>query len=82
MRSRIINFLVLIAILIFGIVSFWNASGDKQMQMIVGGITCALYFVWGMIHHILEKDFHPKIVVEYLLVSLIAFILIVTIIWT
>lgn len=37
-----------------------------------------LYFVWGIMHHLGAKDFHPRIVLEYLLVALLGVAIIAT----
>lgn len=65
-------YLVLVLILSLGTVVFFFFSGERSMQFVVGVITSFSYFSWGVVHHHLEGDLHPAIVVEYLLIALLA----------
>jgi len=51
------------------------------MQILIGVLLSVLYATWGIIHHAMAGDLHPKVVVEYLLVGAIAVTLIVTVVW-
>lgn len=60
-------------------VSLWGVSWfsyDKTLQLALVVSLGVTYTVWGIIHHVLHKDFHPKIVVEYILMSLLAILVI------
>lgn len=72
---HIIHYLVLVVILGLAVVLFFLAAGNHQYQFKIAIITSTLYFIWGVIHHRLEGDLHPRIMVEYLLVALLAVIL-------
>jgi hypothetical protein len=75
------NFVVLAVILVSTVLLFAQVKDNKMMQMYVGVLLSVLYTTWGMIYHAMRGDLHPKVVVEYLLVSCIAVILITTIVW-
>lgn len=81
MKLKHVNFLVLAIILIAGIFTFWGAQNDKGIQLSVGIATSIAYLLWGMIYHSLEGDLHMKVVIEYSLVSAIAIVLLLTILW-
>jgi hypothetical protein len=76
-----LNYIVLTAILASTILLFWQARGVPSMQILIGVLISVLYAAWGMIHHSMLGDLHPKIVVEYLLVGVIAIVLIITVVW-
>lgn len=72
---HIIHYLILIVILGLAVVLFFLAVGNHQLQFRIAITTSTLYFIWGVIHHRLEGDLHPRIMVEYLLIALLAIIL-------
>ncbi len=76
-----VNFIVLGIILCSTVFLFWIVKDNKSMQILTGILLSVLYATWGIIHHAMQGDLHPKVVVEYFLVACIAIILIVTIVW-
>lgn len=72
---HLLHYLVLIIILFFAIVLFFLLAGNAQYQFRLAVLTSFAYFLWGIIHHHLEGDLHPKIMVEYLLIAALAIIL-------
>ncbi|KKR34337.1 MAG: hypothetical protein UT63_C0003G0053 [Candidatus Gottesmanbacteria bacterium GW2011_GWC2_39_8] len=73
---HLIAYLILIFILLSGLFFFLNFQGVPRMQIEVAVITSVFYALWGIVHHLIDRDLHPKIVVEYILIGLIAVILI------
>lgn len=69
------HYLTLFLILGLGVVAIFNFVGNKNRQFLVVIITSMLYFLWGVVHHWLEEDLHPKIVVEYLLIAILSIFL-------
>lgn len=65
--------IVLVLILLGGLGAFLAVSVSKANQLTIGFITAAAYVVWGWMYHAAEKDLHPKVMVEYLLIASIAF---------
>jgi len=61
--------LILLAIvyLILVLLTSFNPQYIRNLTIIFS----FLYFIWGIWHHKREKSLHPKIVLEYLLVSLL-----------
>ena len=75
-----IHYLVLFVGLFLGLIFFFGLFGlpIMQIEMVVG--LCLFYFVWGIIHHWLNKDLHIKIVLEYFLVAAIACFILLSVI--
>ena len=46
-------------------------SYDKYFQISIAVAAAASYVAWGIVHHILHKDFHLEIILEYLAVSIL-----------
>jgi len=77
----VFNFAVLTIILFSTVFLFWQVRDNKVMQILAGVLLSILYITWGMIHHAMQGDLYPKVVVEYLLVGAIAVTLIITVVW-
>lgn len=76
--KRMSHFIVLVALLAVGVLTFIYVRPNTTLQLFVGIITASAYVLWGIIHHAIQKDLHQKIVVEYLLIGAIAIVLLVT----
>lgn len=72
------HYLVLAFILIFGALSFFYFRRFSQAQLVSVFLTVSFYVIWGIIHHLLEGDFHLRIVLEYLAVALLGFLILFT----
>lgn len=72
---HLFHYLILAVILLFGISTFFFFAGNKNTQFLIVLATSALYFLWGIFHHLIEGDLHPKIMVEYLLIALLSIFL-------
>lgn len=79
MKFHYFHFLILVIILSLGIGLFFYAQGNRSLQLVVGIATALSYVAWGLIHHGLQRDLYPKVVVEYVLMGLIAMLLLMTI---
>ena len=78
MKQSVVHFIVLIAILAVGVLTFISVRPNTTLQLFVGILTAVAYVLWGFIHHAMQKDLHQKIVVEYLLIGTIAIVLLIT----
>ncbi|OGG35729.1 hypothetical protein A2363_03075 [Candidatus Gottesmanbacteria bacterium RIFOXYB1_FULL_47_11] len=76
---HILHYLVLGALLTGGVATFFFVRSNVTLQLYTGIATSVAYVLWGIIHHALQKDLHPKIVIEYTLIGAIAIVLLVTI---
>ena len=79
MKSTPVHYIILIGILLCGLVAFLFTQGSHELQLIVSVTTAVAYVAWGMIHHAVNGDLHPKVVVEYALIGTIAVMLLMTI---
>ena len=78
MKQSVVHFIVLIAILAVGVLTFISVRPNTTLQLFVGILTAVAYVLWGFIHHAMQKDLHQNIVVEYLLIGTIAIVLLIT----
>jgi len=78
MKTHIYHFGVLLIILATGTLMFFYTQGDRTLQFVIGIVTALAYVGWGCIHHALQKDLHPKVVVEYVLMAAIAVVVLAT----
>lgn len=75
------HYLVLFCGLLLGLVCLFSFSGLTAIRTLVGISLCLFYFLWGVGHHYLNHDLHLKIILEYLLVSLLACFILLSLIW-
>lgn len=72
------DYLILLIILTLGLVAFISCQPDRRLQSLAIIATAAFYVLWGVIHHLSRGDFHLKVLLEYLAVSFLAVILVLT----
>lgn len=68
MKNHLGYYLSLLLILSAGFVIAYNSS-DKQFQLQVSVMTAFFYAFWGILHHAINHELSPKIVVEYVLMA-------------
>jgi len=68
------DYLVLLLGLLGGLTAFVFFSSQNVKQLLVVFGLVLFYFSWGIVHHTLKKDLHFKVVLEYLLVSLLGLV--------
>lgn len=68
MKNHLGYYLSLFLILFAGFLIAFNSS-DKQFQLEVSIMTAFFYAFWGILHHGLNHELTPKIVVEYILMA-------------
>lgn len=62
-------YISLIAVLVVGFVLASISSSDRQLQIGIVVLTTMSYVLWGILHHFLNHDLSPKIVIEYVLIG-------------
>jgi len=72
----IIDRIILILLIIFGLILFWYFRYDRIIQLTIITTLLAIYLIWGMIHHLRTKTLTNTIILEYLAVVLIVVVLI------
>lgn len=72
MSKDLKHYLALIAFLSFGLTLFLIFDYNRQIQVGITLLMAAIYVVWGIVHHAVKKELHPKIIFEYLIVATVA----------
>ena len=67
-----LHYLILAAGLTLGLSIFFLLAEYPSLRLLSAIFTCLFYFLWGVLHHLAEGTLHPKIALEYLLISLFA----------
>lgn len=72
---NVFDYLILTVIVSLAIIFVLLLNGNRinQIFTIVG--MSLIYIVWGVVHHIREKSFYPKVGLEYLLYALLGCVL-------
>ena len=79
--KHISHYVSLIAIFIAGLVGFYVFSYDKYFQIAIASALSASYVSWGVIHHGAHKDICWSIILEYVAVSVLGLIMVLTLIF-
>ena len=66
---------ILFIALSIGVFLFYLSVGNPARQYNLILACSTVYFLWGVIYHLMKGDFHVKVVVEYLLIALLAVLL-------
>lgn len=75
-HHHFLHYVVLFAILFTGLTLFIAFRFQPQIQWIISLTVAGLYVLWGIGHHsVIDKHMHARIVVEYVLMSLVGLIL-------
>jgi len=72
------HYLALFSILALAVFFFIYFSYNRQAQAGIVLATAAAYVIWGVVHHWLKKDFHLRVLVEYLVVAALAVVLLLS----
>ncbi len=73
MKNHILHYMVLIIALVttFGLMFVYK--GQTNAQLYISGFGCTFYALWGILHHRIEGRLNTLIALEYVLISFIAF---------
>jgi len=78
-KKHIIQYLVLFLGLSVNFLVFLVFDGQTLVRNIASFTFGGFYFVWGIIHHLILRDLHLKIALEYLLIGMIGTLLLLSI---
>ena len=70
-KKHNLQYLILFSGLLLSAIAYFAFVGLPFYRVAAVIITGIFYFFWGIIHHLLLKDLHIKIALEYLFVSAI-----------
>lgn len=62
-------YIVFSLVQVLGLILVILSSGNRQTQLFALLATTAFYFIFAVVHHILDHDLTAKIVIEYALVG-------------
>ena len=71
-------YLILLVILNFGALMFYLLRFNPFYQMWAIFLTSLAYISWGLIHHFIEEDLHPKVILEYVLIATLVNLVVIT----
>jgi len=71
------HYFSLIAGLSIGFAFFLVFNYNRSTQMWITLAMAGFYILWGIIHHLIRKDFHTRIIAEYLAVAFFASVVVV-----
>jgi len=60
-----LHFIILLLLMSTSFFAFVNLSGEPAKQLQVGVITSLTYALWGVFHHLFDRNLNWKVVVEY-----------------
>lgn len=73
LKTHTMYTLIFVLLLVLDAVVMYVFSPSKATELFLVSITSLAYVVWGIVHHSLSHDISVKIVIEYFLVSLLGF---------
>jgi len=79
-REHLGQYLVLLFILFFGALAFFYFQRFPQAQIVSIFLTASFYVLWGIVHHYLEGDLHPRVIMEYVAIALLGFLVLFTLV--
>ena len=81
-KHHIPHYVSLIGIFAVGILGFYMFGYDRLFQIGVALALSLSYVAWGIIHHIIHKDISLPVVLEYVAVSTLGLIIVLSLIFS
>lgn len=75
------HYLSLVGIILFGLWGLIYFQYDKAFQSGVAISVGAAFVVWGIVHHHIHDELHPKVVLEYIATAALGITILLAIIW-
>jgi len=72
MTKDLKHYLALITFLSIGLALFLIFNYNRQIQVGIALAMAATYVIWGIVHHWVKKELHPRIISEYVIVAIVA----------
>jgi uncharacterized membrane protein YsdA (DUF1294 family) len=63
------HYVSLMGVVLVGIVGFIFFGYDKSFQMAIAFGVAGAYVVWGIVHHLIHRDFDLGVLAEYLAIA-------------
>lgn len=75
------HYLPLVGILFITAVSFQYYSYQKDFLLGISIAVSVAYVLWGIVHHIIHNELNRKVVFEYISISLLGLLLLLSVIF-
>lgn len=72
LHQHLAHFILLLGVLILGAIAVLTLSLDRQMQQYAVMAIGIAYVLWGIFHHHIEGDLHPRVLLEYIIMAMLA----------
>jgi hypothetical protein len=79
--KHIYHYTPLVGIFIVGFFGFWLFSYNRQFQIALAAAMSVSYVAWGIIHHKIHKDLYLEVIIEYVLIALLGFVIMLTLLF-
>lgn len=70
------HYVSLIGVFLAAIFGFVVFSYDKAFQMAIAFGVAGAYVTWGVVHHVIHRDFDATILAEYLAIAALGLIIV------
>ncbi len=81
MHKHFTHYINLISILLAGLIGFYIFSYDPSFKIALVFALSASYIAWGIVHHTIHKDISLTVVLEYVTVSVLGLILVLSLLF-
>lgn len=75
------HYLVLLIVCFSGLIAIIFTPHRRDIQAMLVGLIALVYFLWGILHHKIEKELNFEIIVEYLLFSLLGSLAVLSVLY-
>lgn len=69
--KHISHYLILLIFMLVGILLFSVSGHTPLIQILIVVTLSIIYLLWGIIHHLIEKNLYLEVFLEYLLFSIL-----------
>ena len=80
-KKHFSHYIPLFGVFVFVIAGFMLFSYEQWMLIGISVGACMFYLVWGVVHHTIHKDLSFPVFLEYLGISIIGFILLMSLVY-
>jgi len=70
-----LHYFTLLVVLLVGLWGIFLFTYQPMMQLVILISMSFSYIVWGIIHHTEHHDLHPKIIIEYVAIAVLAILI-------
>lgn len=79
--KHIPHYVSLISIFVAGLAGFYIFSYDRYFQVAIAVALAFSYISWGIIHHAVHKDICLIVIFEYVAISILGLVLVLTLLF-